>query len=110
MRLLSSPITGKSSDLSVGLTPGLSVGLTLGSSVGLTLGLSVGLGVGETGDPHFAEDDEVVVLADHGEVLRRFSRHVLAQGAVSEQLLHRNVQRFRGGLVFEAHKLLYHST
>ena len=27
-----------------------------------------------------------------------------------EQLLHRNVQRFRGGLVFKAHRLLYHST
>ena len=28
----------------------------------------------------------------------------------SEQLLHRNVQRFRGGLVFKAHRLLHHST
>jgi len=27
-----------------------------------------------------------------------------------EQLLGRNVQRFRGGLVFKAHRLLYHST
>jgi len=26
------------------------------------------------------------------------------------QQLHRNVQRFRGGLVFKAHRLLYHST
>jgi len=26
------------------------------------------------------------------------------------QLLHRNEQRFRGGLVFKAHRLLYHST
>ena len=25
-------------------------------------------------------------------------------------LLYRNVQRFRGGLVFKAHRLLYHST
>ena len=25
-------------------------------------------------------------------------------------MLHRNVQRFRGGLVFKAHRLLYHST
>jgi len=25
------------------------------------------------------------------------------------ELLHRNVQRFRGGLVFKAHRLLYHS-
>ena len=25
-------------------------------------------------------------------------------------LLHRNVQRFRGGLVFQAHRLVYHST
>jgi len=28
----------------------------------------------------------------------------------SFKLLHRNVQRFRGGLVFKAHRLLYHST
>jgi len=27
-----------------------------------------------------------------------------------EQLMHRNVQRFRGGLVFKAHRLWYHST
>ena len=27
-----------------------------------------------------------------------------------EQLLYRNVQRFQGGLVFKAHRLLYHST
>ena len=26
------------------------------------------------------------------------------------QLLYRNVQRFRGGLVFKAHRRLYHST
>jgi len=30
--------------------------------------------------------------------------------AISEQLLYRNVQRFRGGLVFKAHRLLYHLT
>jgi len=29
--------------------------------------------------------------------------------ARAEQLLHRNVQRFRGGLVFKAHRLLCHS-
>jgi len=27
-----------------------------------------------------------------------------------EKLLYRNVQRFRGGLVFKTHRLLYHST
>jgi len=27
-----------------------------------------------------------------------------------EQLLRRNVNRFRGGLVFKAHRLVYHST
>ena len=27
-----------------------------------------------------------------------------------EKLLHINVQRFRGGLVFKAHRLSYHST
>jgi hypothetical protein len=30
--------------------------------------------------------------------------------SILEQLLHRIVKRFRGGLVFEAHRLLYHST
>ena len=29
---------------------------------------------------------------------------------LQEQLLSRNVKRFRGGLVFKAHRLLYHST
>ena len=29
---------------------------------------------------------------------------------MQEQQLYRNVQRFRGRLVFKAHKLLYHST
>ena len=31
-------------------------------------------------------------------------------GAIYEQLLHINVQRFRGRLVFKAHRLVYHST
>ena len=30
--------------------------------------------------------------------------------SISEQLLRRNVKRFRGGLEFKAHRLLYHST
>ena len=29
---------------------------------------------------------------------------------LNRQLLYRNVQRFRGGLVFKAHRLLYHSS
>ena len=33
-----------------------------------------------------------------------------ASGAEVRELLSRNVKRFRGGLVFEAHRLLYHST
>ena len=32
------------------------------------------------------------------------------QWNVQEQLLRRNVKRFRGGLVFQGHSLLYHST
>ena len=32
------------------------------------------------------------------------------RGEHQEQLLHINVQRFRGGLVFKAHGRLYHST
>ena len=31
-------------------------------------------------------------------------------GLLQQQLLRRNVKRFRGGLVFKAHRLLYHST
>jgi len=38
-------------------------------------------------------------------------RHrVFRPGAGQEQLLIRNVKRFRGGLVFKAHRLFYHST
>ena len=32
------------------------------------------------------------------------------QFSISAQLLSKNVERFRGGLVFKAHRLLYHST
>ena len=32
------------------------------------------------------------------------------QSSIEEQLLRRNVKRFRGGLVFKAHRLLYHSS
>ena len=35
---------------------------------------------------------------------------VPVHAALGEQLLHRNVQRFRGGLVFKAHRRLYDST
>ena len=38
------------------------------------------------------------------------SRTCHTPGLIQEQLLYRNVQRFRGWLVFEAHRLLYHST
>jgi len=31
------------------------------------------------------------------------------QGSIYEQLLRRNVKRFRGGLIFKAHRRLYHS-
>ena len=30
--------------------------------------------------------------------------------SIQEQLLRRNVQRFRGGLVFKAYRLVYHSS
>jgi len=30
--------------------------------------------------------------------------------SIKEQLLRRNMYRFRGGLVFKAHRLVYHST
>ena len=32
------------------------------------------------------------------------------EGWCLKEALHINVQRFRGGLVFKAHRLLYHST
>ena len=41
----------------------------------------------------------------HPELLITFLRALL-----EVPLLHINVQRFRGGLVFKAHRLLYHST
>ena len=34
----------------------------------------------------------------------------LCKASIYEQLLHTNMQRFRGGLVFKAHRHLYHST
>ena len=33
----------------------------------------------------------------------------MMQFSIQEQLLYRNVQRFRGGLVFKAHMILYYS-
>ena len=40
--------------------------------------------------------------------IRELNRVV--QFSISEQLLSRNVERLRGGLVFKAHRSLYHST
>jgi len=60
-------------------------------------------------------DLDVVVAADGDAAQRPHAPHHLAQ--VSQllvttpmKLLHINVQRFRGGLVFKAHGILYHST
>ena len=49
------------------------------------------------------------------DVCRESARHSdreMCDGSrrIQEQLFYRNVQRFRGGLVFQAHGLLYHST
>ena len=41
---------------------------------------------------------------------RRYQADPLVQFSAYEQLLRRNVKRFRGGLVFKAHILLNHST
>jgi len=38
------------------------------------------------------------------------THHIPHVEIIQEQLLRRNVNRFRLGLVFEAHRLLYHST
>ena len=46
----------------------------------------------------------------HSELPLQQSGVMPAMSSIQEQLLHRNVQRFRGGLVFKAHRLLYHST
>ena len=41
---------------------------------------------------------------------RRLQRQRVFPALISEQLIRRIVKRFRGGLVFKAHSLLYHST
>jgi len=41
---------------------------------------------------------------------RRKGRRDQRQVLIQHQLLHRNVKWFRGGLVFKAHRWLYHST
>ena len=38
------------------------------------------------------------------------SAEAVPELSISEQLPHRNVPWFRGGLVFKAHRLVYHST
>ena len=48
--------------------------------------------------------------AEHGPVHSQRQLLHLVQGSGLEQLPHRNVKRFRGGLVFKAHRWLYHST
>ena len=40
----------------------------------------------------------------------RVSMCVSTRGCVQMQLIRRNVKRLRGGLVFKAHRLVYHST
>ena len=52
----------------------------------------------------------MVALGEGAVVYERGARvqepHTNEQGIIYEQLLYRNVQRFRGGLVFKAHSLL----
>jgi len=47
-----------------------------------------------------------VVCREH----RREDRRAVAPPPAEVGLLYKNVQRFRGGLVFKAHRLVYHST
>ena len=47
---------------------------------------------------------------DHRPAPWPLDRRHLHQPHISEQLLSRNEKRFRGGLVFKAHRFLYHST
>jgi len=44
------------------------------------------------------------------EDIQNLNDFFLRQLEVARPLLHRNVKRFRGGLVFKAHRLLYHLT
>ena len=70
------------------------------------------LGFGERKEevlPRLAQP--VTMVSDRS--LREFLKLELyrsVQLLIQEQLLYRNVQRFRGGLVFKAHRRLYYST
>ena len=46
--------------------------------------------------------------SNHFKILKIDSKRALTSGE-KHQLLHRNMQRFRGALVFKAHRLSYHS-
>ena len=73
----------------------------------------------------YTEHNETLILKRVSHILKQFS-HILKKSPIHcrnsplctdrswcirfQQLLHINVQRLRGGLVFKAHRLLYHST
>ena len=69
--------------------------------------MEAGAGEGDEEDGHTQEREEGRV--DNGGPCDHCQRNLPRRGG-SEQLLIRNVERFRGGLVFKAHRLLYHST
>jgi hypothetical protein len=92
--------------LSLSFPPSLSVSPSLSFSLSLSLSLGTG---------------ELAHSAPHTSSIRAGSKRypcwylvvlVLSsvQFSIQEQLLRRDVKRFRGGLVFKAHRLLSHST
>ena len=60
------------------------------------------------GGPTFAH--RVCATTAHSGEFLEWELYRAVQLSSSEQPLSRNVERFRGGLVFKAHRLLYHST
>ena len=53
---------------------------------------------------------QMITLGGDAELELVDSLDPFSEGIVFSVLLGRNVERFRGGLVFKAHRLLYHST
>ena len=88
-----------------------------GSSLSLALSLSSGVSVeSRVCDGSDQKEDRRIVEEVEGEegCARETLDHpvveLTAPARGNRELLHKNVQRFRGGLVFKAHSLLYHST
>jgi len=91
----------------------LSLSLSLSLALSLSSGVSVESRVCDGSDQK--EDRRIVeeVEGEEGcarETLDHPVVELTAPARGNRELLHKNVQRFRGGLVFKAHRLLYRST